>query len=410
MQTSKRTALFLAVFVLFVSAPAHAWFAWLDDLSGPGKFHGPQFVFRLICFGQESDEKRLIEGMTKANDLTLRIMPVLSEQSLRINDGIHAVRNIQSEIDKTNAEKREPSSELSNRLKAAQFDLQARYADARAAVGNSLVPPVEAWNETMVGIRGTLLTFPVLNKKAVDDYFTAVTGHLNALHRLALLEDANGASRAVSLMLFEPDELTNSAEKILAALQRTFADAIAPIDRGTAAVHGAGAFLSTCSNDTMRRASVEFMTSFLHADGSPLFAGGERIYLTTLVPEFTFRLFSDPRWDFVDAGAGAGMYWFSSPGFESFSGVILEPAFLNFRAPSVWNSYPLNSPGNLFRRLSASLTFRTGYTTFPAGFAPSAFAGVGVKNVRIPSELVPSWSLYFNIQPFVSRAPFVKRP
>jgi hypothetical protein len=35
---------------LAVPSPAHAWWGWLDNLSGPGPWWGPEFDFRLVCF------------------------------------------------------------------------------------------------------------------------------------------------------------------------------------------------------------------------------------------------------------------------------------------------------------------------------------------------------------------------
>src|ERR1700680_2326332 len=46
-----RAALILTVlFGLIRPAPAHAWWDWLDELSGPGKFKGWHLEARLVCF------------------------------------------------------------------------------------------------------------------------------------------------------------------------------------------------------------------------------------------------------------------------------------------------------------------------------------------------------------------------
>ena len=36
------------------------------------------------------------------------------------------------------------------------------------------------------------------------------------------------------------------------------------------------------------------------------YAGGERMMLTTIEPAFTWSIFDDPKYDFVDYGIGAG--------------------------------------------------------------------------------------------------------
>lgn len=43
------TALCAAAFLFMRPEPAHAWFDWIDQLSGPGPFAGIDFQWRLIC-------------------------------------------------------------------------------------------------------------------------------------------------------------------------------------------------------------------------------------------------------------------------------------------------------------------------------------------------------------------------
>src|SRR5262245_44553043 len=70
MRSSKTTLGLLAVLLLVAPARADAWWGWLDDLSGPGRFRGPQFEFRVACFGEESEAKRLLDRLKIAEDLT----------------------------------------------------------------------------------------------------------------------------------------------------------------------------------------------------------------------------------------------------------------------------------------------------------------------------------------------------
>jgi hypothetical protein len=44
------TVVFVLSFLVGHPAPAHAWWHWLDELSGPGPFIGPELQWRLICF------------------------------------------------------------------------------------------------------------------------------------------------------------------------------------------------------------------------------------------------------------------------------------------------------------------------------------------------------------------------
>ena len=153
------------------------------------------------------------------------------------------------------------------------------------------------------------------------------------------------------------------------------------------------------------------------AEPAPGFANGQEIRLTTLMGEFSFRVFTDPRFDVLDAGVGVGAYWFTSPGFDSFSGVVLQPGRLDFHAPTLWSTYRLmdrsgmrkNAVTEILRRVAAVPTFRFSVMEFPSGFSPDAFAGTGGHHVQIPGELVKSWSVFLNFEPFLRKAPFVNK-
>lgn len=67
-----RTARILAlslVLLLAVSRPASAgywWLTWLDELSGPGPYHGPLFPVEIWCFGS-ADEKIIRAEIARAD-------------------------------------------------------------------------------------------------------------------------------------------------------------------------------------------------------------------------------------------------------------------------------------------------------------------------------------------------------
>ncbi len=48
-----RTVVLCLLMVMLTPAPAHAWFAWLDHLSGPGRFYGVKVDVRAWCFGRQ---------------------------------------------------------------------------------------------------------------------------------------------------------------------------------------------------------------------------------------------------------------------------------------------------------------------------------------------------------------------
>ena len=54
------------LFLVAIPAPAHAWWDWLDDYSGPGTFRGPSLMWRLVCFNDP-----LVEQRAGATPLTL---------------------------------------------------------------------------------------------------------------------------------------------------------------------------------------------------------------------------------------------------------------------------------------------------------------------------------------------------
>jgi hypothetical protein len=56
MRWLKRSVLLCLAMVVLTPAPAHAWFEWLDYLSGPGRFYGAKVDVRAYCFGKTQQE------------------------------------------------------------------------------------------------------------------------------------------------------------------------------------------------------------------------------------------------------------------------------------------------------------------------------------------------------------------
>ena len=75
MRSIKVSLLLGALFVIMMPAPAHAWFGWLDNLSGPGPFIGDEIEIRLVCFGggkftrAEGDNVRVIPATVESGCL-----------------------------------------------------------------------------------------------------------------------------------------------------------------------------------------------------------------------------------------------------------------------------------------------------------------------------------------------------
>ncbi len=138
----------------------------------------------------------------------------------------------------------------------------------------------------------------------------------------------------------------------------------------------------------------------MHRPGEPGgFAGGHDIRLVTVIPTIVWNPLRamNKKLDFVDFGAGAGMYTFSSPGgsgtFDQFSGLILEPVRVNGHVSKAiaerhwWLAVP-------------NYTF--GLVVFPKGIEGGAFGDLGGKpSPRIPAEWLMNSSIFFDVSPFI---------
>jgi hypothetical protein len=167
--------------------------------------------------------------------------------------------------------------------------------------------------------------------------------------------------------------------------------------------NGVSVGLSACTNNRIRRSSIEIEASFLRAGASSNFANNQDIQLTTLMPRFTFSPISNVKYDFVEIGFGVGVYWFSSRGFDGFSGIIVQPIYFDFHAPTILGKYRSGDHKWWWLgRLAAMPDYRWGRVVSPSGFAADAFGGVGTHNVRIPSEFVRSRTFGLNVEPLLS--------
>ena len=159
----------------------------------------------------------------------------------------------------------------------------------------------------------------------------------------------------------------------------------------------AGVFWSFCSPTKDWRIGLDFSVNTLSASGRDYYAGGASIKLDTLMTSVTWRLLAETKADYVDVSTGGGVYWFSSRGFPSQSGVVLQPIRFTFRAPPSWGS----RASSVAKRLATIPSYAFALTMFPAGFEPDDFAGTGDRAVRLPRELVPTQYVFVSIQPLL---------
>ena len=343
MRLLKVTLVLCTLFVVMTPARVDAWFGLLDYLSGPGKFYGELFDVRLVCFGPRS--------------------PVVDNLEVAL------------------------ANASGNSLRPASPD----GPDTRK----------KAWSDFASALERTRQTFSVVSNadiaafsKAVDaleardfDFFyaqvNALTNQVNALTGVSL-------PAVPTLPTLPPFRPIGTLAEVMRRGQRL----IEQFHRANVSINSTGVVASFCTPTKTRRFAVEMAADFYQANSNPRFANDHTIRLTTLMPSLTYRVFADPAYDFVDVGTGVGMYWFSSRGFESFNGLVLQPIHFDFHGTTRW----VNSDD--LARLLSLVTFRFGFTRFPAGFEAGAF---GPGSEAIPAEWTKTAALYFDVMPFLRR-------
>ena len=139
-----------------------------------------------------------------------------------------------------------------------------------------------------------------------------------------------------------------------------------------------------------RRASLDLKFGLFKANATPQYAGGKEIKLTVMEPSFSWHV-----WGPFDAGIGAGVSWFSSEGFESFSRVTLEPLRLDFR--------PFQADDSQKDWWRQVLVLRVGWVIIPRGFEANDFNATGTAARRIPSEGVFYKGIFLDSEPIIRR-------
>jgi hypothetical protein len=161
------------------------------------------------------------------------------------------------------------------------------------------------------------------------------------------------------------------------------------------ATSSAGVAWSFCRPDRERRFGVDLGWNHWEAGGQPAYASNEDILLDTFMASFSWRLLSGTKWDFLEASAGAGVFGFTSAGFPTERGLVIQPLRLTLRAPSSWS---IKKPSD-WRRWAAIPVYGRGFTLFPSGFDSTDFAGIDDTATAIPTELITTQYVFFNLQP-----------
>jgi hypothetical protein len=152
---------------------------------------------------------------------------------------------------------------------------------------------------------------------------------------------------------------------------------------------GTGVFISLCSPQETRRASIEINANqwFTKDDA---YVNNNLMWFSTIAPSFTWKVASRAEHDFLDIGASAGVYTVRAKGLTSFAGFVIEPIRADIHGPTAWHSST-----NGWKRFASIVTLRAGLTMFPAGFEPGALAPTDKSLTRIKPELIPTYGIFF---------------
>jgi hypothetical protein len=115
--------MFAVCFLVGSPAPAHAWWHWLDELTGPGPFMGPDFQWRLVCIDDPLPELSEVKLLTE-RDLARR----------EVDDAQANLRSIQDAANKNKDPKDSRIGEALRHLAEKQSQLKVAQDALREAV------------------------------------------------------------------------------------------------------------------------------------------------------------------------------------------------------------------------------------------------------------------------------------
>jgi hypothetical protein len=105
MRWLKRSVLLCLFITVVTPAPAHAWFEWLDRLSGPGPWYGLKVDIRAVCFGKqlpiEAVRRRIEDAADRTSRATNRIQleavqnewEAIAAQLVTMDQGLNVLKN-----------------------------------------------------------------------------------------------------------------------------------------------------------------------------------------------------------------------------------------------------------------------------------------------------------------------------
>jgi hypothetical protein len=337
-----RVIAFVSVVLLLGSAdPSYALFEKLDHLSGPGPFHGVELQFRTLCRMNQPSRTEALSALSAA--------VAASEPAL-------GARLSAAFDDEFNKRVSELFGRVDQPITPAEFlELAARSRKAagvlRSSGGANSLPAVAAWERSEEVLRQA--SIPSLRH-----------------------------SPGISLWASCYDRPLRSRNHKYTLPGTTITEIQRYDDRHP----------TFSLNLNYRYYTTGGWLGLDRLKGSEQYANGKDIHLHVFEVQPTWPV--SGRLDVLDASVGLGLYVFTSEGFETFHGTILEPVRLDFHFPARL----LDQSDNSLLRILTAVSLRAGYVLFPSGIPAAKFNASRRVSRDIPrDELTFGWGVVVDV-------------
>jgi hypothetical protein len=359
MRSLKLTLILCALMLLLTPTRAHAWWEWLDYLSGPGPFVGPRVDFRWCPGGGTA-----IHGKDDKGFYTVDLMTV----DTKLSRSASSLQILFASTGKANA------------ISTLQ-DAEARNGTLRSILSS--------FDEIGIELKRINSQFPVIGTELGD--FERTTGELKDHLRQVLDLTQPAATRPELNLLVVFVYSTSAIAAADAALDR--------VKNGLVSLGATGILISFCDPGKLRTFAIDGGISSLHTFSSDKWAGGHTIWLNALTAGVSIRPYASTNVsrDYFDLGVTGGVYIFSSGGIDStFSVPVLTP-FVDFHAPTK-TIYQTGAKYWLSR-----FTVRAGFVLFTEDIPASKFNGVGQSDITKVEAKRITLTVYYNLWPKLRR-------
>jgi hypothetical protein len=360
MRTLKSVAGLVVLFVLMSVSPAHAWWDWLDDLSGPGPFNGIQFDFKVLC---AMDRPSLVEAnMATANAKTLTLQ---------------LLRNFVNNLPKSGDADLPKNGEAEKRKKAVTDIIDRLEVLGPPDVREGDDDGLQKMAQVTAGFRDQLRNLndlPSANAQLAAQSFAMAA----RLWRQAAIPKI--APSKAWLWARCNDRLSGEPENI-----------------GTLHEDRHEVMSLIVNYRVLANVKSLWMVGDPRTDNNnQYYANGEKIYLNILEPKLSWPI--SGKLDVVDIQTGAGIYWFNSKGFvegsKTFTGYMIEPVRFDLHFPGK----SVDGETHFAKRLLYSVSYSAGVMMFPGGFKGNPFNADAAHAHDIPgSEALFEMGVVINV-------------